>query len=115
MTTLCIFMLIDYITGIIVAAVFQNSPKTEEGGLSSNVGWKGLFRKGMTLLIVFIGTRLDLLMGSNYVRDGLCIAFITNELISIVENAGLMGIPVPDVLKKIIEVLKTKTDGHKDE
>ena len=76
LTTLLIFMAIDYISGLVVAGVFHASPKSETGALESRAGWKGLVRKGMTLLIVLIGCRLDMLLGLNYIRDALVIAFI---------------------------------------
>ena len=108
LTTLMVFMAIDYITGLIVAGVFHKSPKTKSGALESKAGWKGLCRKGMTILIVLIACRLDLVMGTSFVRDAVIIAYIVNETISIVENAGLMGIPIPAVITKAIEVLKKK-------
>ena len=52
--TLLIFMAVDYISGLAVALVFRKSPKTKSGGGSSSVGWKGLCRKGMVLLIVLV-------------------------------------------------------------
>jgi toxin secretion/phage lysis holin len=106
--TLVIFMGIDYVTGLVVAAYFNKSPKTESGKLESKASFKGLLRKCMILLFVLIGTRLDLVMGASYVRDGICIAFMANELISITENAALMGIPLPDVLINAINVLKSR-------
>lgn len=108
--TLLICMLIDYISGIIVAGVFHKSKKTTTGTLESRAGWKGLFKKGMTIFIVVIANRLDIQLGTTFIRDGVCIAFITNEVISIVENAGLMGVPIPKVLLKMIDVLQSKTD-----
>ena len=108
MITLIVFMAIDYITGLIVAGVFKKSEKSENGGLESRAGWKGLCRKGVTLLIVFVAVRLDMLIGTNYLRDGVCIAFIVNEVISITENAGLMGVPIPTVITNAISVLKKK-------
>lgn len=108
MTTLLIFMTIDYITGLIVAGVFHNSNKTANGSLESNAGFKGLIRKGMVLLIVLIGCRLDLIMGTSHIKDAVVIAFIVNELISIVENAGLMGVPMPEAVTKAIELLQHK-------
>lgn len=108
MTTLLIFMTIDYITGLIVAGVFHNSNKTANGSLESNAGFKGLIRKGMVLLIVLIGCRLDLIMGTSHIKDAVVIAFIVNELISIVENAGLMGVPMPKAVTKAIELLQHK-------
>ena len=114
LTTLITFMAIDYITGLIVAGVFHKSPKTKTGALESKAGWKGLCRKGTTILIVLIACRLDLIMGTNFVRDSVIIAYIVKETISIVENAGLMGIPIPSVITKAIDVLKKK-EGEMDE
>lgn len=110
--TLILFMGIDYITGLIVAGVFHTSEKTENGMLESRAGWKGLCRKGVTLLIVLISCRLDLMMGSNFIRDAVVIAFVANETISIIENAGLMGVPIPAAIVRAIEVLKNKADGE---
>lgn len=113
LTTLLIFMLIDYVTGLVVAGVFHKSPKTANGGLESKAGLKGLVRKCSVLLLVLVGYRLDLAIGTTYIRDGVCIAFMVNELISIVENAGLMGLPIPGVITNAIEVLKHKSDTEK--
>ena len=110
MTTLLIFMAVDYVTGLIVAGVFHTSPKTENGALESRAGWKGLCRKGVTLLIVLVACRLDMVMGSTFIRDAAIIAFIANETISIIENAGLMGVPIPTVVVKAIEVLKENAE-----
>ena len=106
--TLLIFMVIDYVSGLIVAGVFHNSNKTETGTLESKAGWKGLCRKCMTLLFVLIAYRLDLALGVTYIRDAVIIGFMANELISIVENAGLMGLPLPAVITKAIDVLTKK-------
>lgn len=114
LTTLLIFMGVDYITGLIVAGVFHNSGKSESGALESRAGWKGLCRKGMTLLMVLIACRLDLVMGTSFVRDAVVIAYIVNECISIIENAGLMGLPIPAALTKAIDVLKQKSEKEGD-
>lgn len=111
LTTLLIFMALDYITGLIVAGVFKASKKSASGGLDSHEGWKGLIKKGVTLAIVIVAYRLDLLIGSNYIKNAVIIAFCVNELISLIENAGLMGIPIPGVITKAIEVLKEKGDS----
>ena len=103
--TLLIFMVLDYVSGLIVAAVFKNSPKTDTGSLESKAGWKGLCRKCMTLIFVLVAYRLDLVIGTNYIRDTVIIAFIANETISLVENAGLMGIPLPEIINKAIDIL----------
>ena len=114
LTTLIIFMIIDYVSGLIVAGVFKASTKTESGALESNAGWKGLFKKGMTLLLVLIAYRLDLAIGTNYIRDAVCIGFIANESISIIENAGLMGIPIPAAVTKAIDVLRNKSEAESE-
>lgn len=111
MTTLCIFMLIDYITGLIVGGVFKNSNKTKDGGLESKAGYKGLTRKFSTLLLVLVACRLDLVLGISFVRDCVIIAFITNETISITENIGLMGVPLPKVIEKAITLLNQKGEN----
>ena len=108
--TLMLFMVIDFFSGLAVAGIFKNSTKTETGALESKASWKGLCRKCMTLLFVLVAHRLDLAIGTNYIRDMVVIGFIANELISIVENAGLMGLPLPTVLIKAIDVLKKKAE-----
>lgn len=115
LATLIIFMSIDYITGLIVAGVFGNSTKTPNGALESKAGWKGLCRKGTTILIVLVACRLDLVLGSNYIRDAVIIGFVLNETISIIENVGLMGVDLPPVLIKAIEILRNKTDPIEEE
>ena len=110
MTTLVILMFIDYVTGIIVAGVFHASPKSSGGALSSAVGFKGICRKFVILLIVVVACRVDLLLDTNIIRDATCIGFCANELVSITENAGLMGIPLPRKLVEAIEVLRGDND-----
>ena len=110
LATLVVFMAMDYMTGLVVAGVFHKSQKTENGALESRAGWKGLCRKGATLLVVLVACRLDLITGTNFIRDAVIIAFICNETISIIENAGLMGIDIPPALTAAIEVLKKKSD-----
>lgn len=113
MTTLVILMIVDYIMGILVAAVFGMSKKTEDGKLESRAGWKGLVRKGVTLLIILVATRIDMLMGTTFVRDAAVIGFSANELLSIIENAGLMGIPMPKVITDAVEVLQNRAEEQK--
>ena len=112
--TLTLFMAADYITGLVVAGVFHRSPKSETGTLESRAGLKGLLRKGGMLLVVLVACRLDLLLGSDFIRDAAVIAFAANETISIIENLALMGVPVPKILTEAIEVLKKKSDGGTD-
>mgnify|MGYP000964987359 CR=1 FL=1 len=113
--TLILFMGIDWFTGgVLLPVVFKKSPKSKSGTLESRAGWKGLCRKGMVLLFVLIAVRLDLLMGTSYLRDTVCIAFIANEVVSIVENAGLMGIPLPAVIANAIDILTQKAEKKGD-
>ena len=106
--TLLLFMAVDYLSGLIVAGVFQASDKSASGSLSSIACWQGLLKKGMTLIIVLVAARLDIVLGTAFVRDAVVIAYIVNETISIIENAGLMGLPVPDVIMSAIEQLQGK-------
>lgn len=110
LATLIIFMGIDFVTGLIVAGVFKKSTKSRNGALNSKIGFKGLAKKVMMLFFVLIGYRLDLLFGSNYIRTAIIIALITNETISITENAGLMGMPIPKPIRNAIDILKSKED-----
>ncbi len=111
--TLVGFMAADYFSGLIVAGVFKRSTKTVGGALSSAAGLRGLFKKGGMLLVVYVACRLDLLVGADYIRDTVVIALITNETVSITENVGLMGVPIPKIIKRAIEILKNKEDNEK--
>jgi len=106
--TLISFMAVDFVMGLLLAGVFHKSNKSENGNLNSRAGWKGLCKKCVTLLFVLIAHRLDVSLGTEYIRTATIIGFIANEVISIVENAGLMGIPLPTVITKAIDILKNK-------
>ena len=108
--SLLLFMAVDYLSGLIVAGVFHSSDKSETGTLNSIACWQGLLKKGMTLVIVLVAARLDIVLGTAFVRDAVVIAYIVNETISIIENAGLMGLPVPDVIMSAIEQLQGKNE-----
>ncbi len=111
--TLTICMILDYILGMTAAGIFKKSKKTKSGRLESRAGWKGLLRKGAELAVVIVGQQIDLLMGTTYVRDAVCIGFIVNESVSILENAGLIGVPIPGALKKAIELLASGKEADK--
>ena len=113
MTTLCIFMGIDYLTGLICAVVFKKSKKSDSGGLESGAAWKGLCKKCVTLLLVLMAYRLDLAAKTTYIKDAVCISFIVSESISILENAVLMGMIVPKPLRDALDLLKKK-EGDND-
>ena len=108
MNTLLILMGIDYVTGLVAAGVFHKSNKTKTGTLSSNAGFLGLCRKGAVLLLVLVGARLDVSLGTAFVKDGVCAAFILNETLSVTENVGAMGVPVPAPIRRAVELLRSK-------
>lgn len=108
--TLLIFILIDYVTGMIVASVFKKSKKTQSGALESHAGFKGLCQKGTIFAIIIIAYHLDLVLGSEFIRDSVILAFIANETISIIENASLMGIPIPRPISQAVDLLNQKND-----
>ncbi|MDD4690143.1 MAG: phage holin family protein [Eubacteriales bacterium] len=108
MTTLVTFMAIDFVMGLLIAGVFKKSNKSKSGALDSKASWQGLCKKCVTLLFVLIAYRLDLSLGTDYIKSAAIIAFIANEILSIVENAGLMGIKLPVVVSDAIEVLVRK-------
>lgn len=108
-------MAVDYLTGLVAAAVFKKSPKSKGGGLESHAGFVGLLRKGAVLLLVFLGTLLDSLPGGGFVRPAVCCFFISNEGLSVLENLGLMGVPYPAFLRDMLETLRKKgDDGEND-
>lgn len=99
-------MAVDFITGLMVAIVFKNSTKTDSGCAQSKPCWRGLCKKCMTLSMVLVAYQIDLVAGTDFVRNAVIIGYIVNEILSITENAGQMGLPVPDAVKKGIDVLK---------
>lgn len=110
LATLLIFMGIDFVMGLMIASVWQRSGKSESGALNSVSAWKGLCRKGGTLLVVMVAYRLDVTLGMNYIKTAVIIAFIVNEGISIVENYGIMGGPMPNILREALELLQQKAN-----
>ena len=108
LTTLIIFMAIDFITGLMVAALFKKSDKSQNGALDSRASFRGLCKKAVIMLIVLMAYRLDMAAGSTFIKDMTVIAFITNEAISIIENAAIMGVPIPKVIMDAIDLLKKR-------
>ena len=115
LATLVILMVADFVMGLALAIIFHKSNKSESGALSSKACWMGLFKKIATLLFVVMAHRFDILLGVDYIRSATIIGFITNESISILENAGLMGLPLPAVFTKVIDVLKNKLNEDDEE
>ena len=81
----------------------------------SKAGWVGLAKKFCILLMVVVAVRMDIMIGTTYIRDATCIGFCVNELLSIIENTSLMGIPYPPAIKKAIEVLQKRASHIDDE
>ena len=105
---LLVCIAVDYISGSIVALVFHKSSKTESGSYNSSYGLKGLCKKGLMLLFVLVAVQIDRVLGTEYVRDAVCIGFCTNEILSIVENLGLAGVPMPQAVTKALDQLQKK-------
>lgn len=103
-------MAIDYASGLVVAAMGK-SGKSESGGLDSNVGWKGLARKFLTLLLVLVAAMVDRVLGDGAAfRTMACWFYIANEALSILENTALAGVHWPEGLKKALEQMKAKSE-----
>ena len=103
---LLICISVDYISGSLVALVFHKSSKSETGAYNSSYGLKGLCKKGLMLLFVLVAVQIDRILGADFVRDAVCIGFCANEVLSIVENLGLAGIPMPQAVTKALEQLQ---------
>ncbi len=112
MIALLIFMLIDFLSGLILAIVFKNSKKTENGKLSSRAGIIGLSKKVFILFLVALSTQLDIVLETSFIRDGTIIGFISMEGISIIENASLAGLPIPKIIKNALEIINKKEDDE---
>lgn len=95
------FVIFDYITGVIAAGI--------EGKLNSSIGWKGISRKVMIFVLVAMAHLVDMALGdSNVFRDATIFFYLANELLSIIENTGRIGLPVPDAIQKAVAILKGK-------
>lgn len=106
---LLVAMAVDYATGLVVAGVFKNSPKTEGGGLNSRAGLQGLVRKVGMLCLIVVAVQLDIMAGTNVARDFTIMFLFANEALSILENLALMGIPMPSFLRKSLEIMRDKS------
>lgn len=109
LTVLLILIGVDYVMGLLLAGVFHKSPKSATGALESRACLKGLVRKFVIVCVVVVAHLIDRLLGTNYIRDAAAIAFCLNEILSIIENAGLMGVPMPKAIIKALDVLRQKS------
>lgn len=95
----------DYVTGVMAAAV--------EGKLNSAVGMRGIAKKVMIFLIVALAHLADTVLGdSHMIRDATIFWYIANELLSIVENAGRIGVPIPPAISRAVEILRGKGEAE---
>lgn len=101
-------MACDFVIGIVGACIFHSSNKSESGRLSSNALFKGLIKKCISLCMVALCYRIDCMLGLDILRNGAIIGFICGEIISIVENMGMIGIPIPKQIKQMIDILNKK-------
>jgi toxin secretion/phage lysis holin len=101
-------MIADYITGLMVAFVFHKSTKTESGGASSAIGFRGIVKKLCILMLIVLAVRLDKMSHTHYIRSAVIFFFMGNEGLSILENLGLMGVPYPEFMHRALEAMKEK-------
>ena len=97
---LIVLIVADYITGIAAAIKLQK--------LDSSVGFTGLIKKVIILILVWIGFELDKSLGSQFLRNAIIFFYASNEGVSVLENTSKLGVPYPDKLKDILEQLKDK-------
>ena len=115
LTILVVAMTTDYISGWIVAWCGK-SPKTENGGLSSKIGFIGIAKKAFMMILVLLATLLDRAIGGDAAvfQSSLVLYYIANEGLSILENAALIGVRFPAKLKKALETMREQEDDPPD-
>lgn len=105
----------DFITGLLIAVVWKKSPKTETGKASSSASFKGLVKKAVVLLVVWVAVQLDNSLNITYVRLAVIVFFSGNEGLSLLENLGIMGVPYPQFIKNMFEALHEKGNEGKEQ
>lgn len=119
MWVLIAVMTIDFITGII-CGLMGKSTKTETGFINSSAAFVGLMKKALIILVVLLAALLDqaIAMGTGItfeaVTGAACLWFIASEGFSILENVARMGIPVPKIMMKVLEVMREKGDAPEE-
>lgn len=116
LSILAIMMGVDYITGVLVA-ITGRSPKTDGGGLSSKIGFIGIAKKGFIMLIVLVATQLDRAIGNTAMifQTATVFYYISNEGLSILENAEAIGVPFPAFIRERLETMREAKDKPPDE
>lgn len=111
LTSLCTVMILDVITGLL-KAILLRSEKSSKGGLSSSSMFKGGLKKICIMLMVALGTLLDSIITPNdvFIRIMIVSYYIANESLSILENIGACGVPLPKALYRICDSLKNKSE-----
>lgn len=107
---LCIVMAVDYLSGIACALIWKRSPKSADGSFESKASLKGLLRKAGMLLAVLIAYQLDCMAGTAFVRTATILFFTANDGFSIIENLGIMGLPMPAALKNAFLLLRQQAE-----
>jgi len=108
-------MAADFCTGLVNAAVFHRSPKTGDGRLDSRRCFQGVCRKAEMLVFVGAAHAMDLLLESTFLRSAVLIGFCASEVISLTENAGCMGLPLPAAWKNAVSLLNRKSETDPQE
>lgn len=103
MITLLLFMIIDYISGIMCGIANKN--------ISSAVGFKGIFKKIMIILLVGITNMLGMAINIEGLRYIVISFYLANEGISIIENASILGLPIPQKIKDVLEQIKSSSEN----
>ena len=113
LTVLAVVMVLDYLSGILVAAGGR-SLKTEDGFLDSKAGFRGLAKKGFIVIIVLLATVLDraIANGTMIFQTATTSYYVANEALSILENAALIGLPVPGAIQSALEQMREKHDTN---
>nr|WP_206108826.1 phage holin family protein [Paenibacillus thiaminolyticus] len=108
LNVLLIVVAIDYVTGVMASGA--------EGKLKSSIGLIGIARKVFIFFVVAVAHQVDSVLGDQHLlRDAAIFFYLANELLSIIENGGRLGVPLPAVIKKAVEVLKAKGGEQQDD
>lgn len=111
---LVVCMSVDYLLGVLIALVWHKSQKTKDGTFESNASLKGLLRKFSILLVVYVAVQLDNVSGTgDYLRMAAILFFTANEGFSIIENLGIIGVPMPEPMKDAFAAIKGKAEKIK--
>lgn len=108
-------MFCDYVCGLLVAGIWKKSNKSESGALDSKAGFKGIVKKCLVLMIVWLAAMMDRGLGLGYARNAVILFYIGNEGLSLVENTALMGFPWPSFLKNALNAVREQGDKGKGE